>query len=570
MSSARISRRPSKTCRKRPQATPVPLTIPIGSGSTKDSDTPFIGIIDLIDMAALYFEPSDQGKTYRAEPLTEDQHLLAVEWRERMFDALTKFDDKDKLTSAYLEGKEIPVATVRGVIRELTLAGHIQPVFAGSGREHIGIQPLLDAVTYYLPSPLDRPAVTGINPRKDDKEEKRKPEPREPFCGLVFKIVADTHGELYYVRIYSGTVKANSKALNPRTNTKEMVTKLYHTKADPSDRQELPEASAGDIVAIIGPKESITGDTLCDAQHPLLAERIQFAQAVLSRSIEPESSADKDKLTSILNVLKKEDPTFTWTIDKDTGQTLMNGMGMLHLEIKQHRMDRDFRLKIRVGKPRVSYRETLKQAVKVQGECVKQTGGAGGGLFAKVTVELEPYKGEESVSVSSRLKPRRIADPGAPAAAAEQGVRGALESGELGYPVMHVKATIVGGEMDEQLSNDVAFQAAGADAVRKAMRDNMVLLEPWMKVLVEVPAGYVGSVISDVGARKGEVTNVEADEFRRRGAVTAYVPLRNLFDYADAVRSLSQGRAASTMEPHEYKPAPDEVLHRLLHPEDFY
>src|SRR3984957_10922513 len=226
-----------KSISDRLKGRPVPLTIPIGSGSTKDSDAPFIGIIDLIEMKALYFDPADYGKTYRTEPLSEDLLLLAQEWREKLFDALTQFDEKDQLTSAYLDGKEIPVATIRELIRELTLAGHIHPVFAGSGREHIGIQPLLDGVTYYLPSPLDRPPVTGVNPRKNDKEEKRKPDPSEPFCGLVFKIVADTHGELYYVRIYSGTLKANSKVFNTGKNTKEMIPKLYHTQADPTDRK---------------------------------------------------------------------------------------------------------------------------------------------------------------------------------------------------------------------------------------------------------------------------------------------------------------------------------------------
>jgi elongation factor G len=554
-----------KDIKDRLHARPVPLTIPIGSGSPKDSDTPFSGIIDLIDMHALFFDPADQGKSFRTELLTEDQQLLVAEWREKLFDSLTQFDEKDRLASAYLEGKEIPAATIREVIRELTLAGHIQPVFAGSGREHIGIQPMLDGVTYYLPSPLDRPPVSGINPRKEDHEEKRKPDPAEPFCGLVFKIVTDRHGELYYVRIYSGSIKANSKALNPGRNTKEMLTKLYHTLADPTDRKELPMAYAGDIVAIIGPKESITGDTLCDAQHPILLERIQFAQAVLSRSIEPESSADRDKLTSTLNLLKKEDPTFTWTIDKDTGQTLMNGMGMLHLEIKQHRMERDFNLKVRVGQPRVSYRETLRKAITMQGECIRQTGA--GGLFAKVTVELEPHKGDEAIQVTSRLKPGELRPEFV--LAAEQGVRGALESGQLGYPVMNVKATITGGVMDEEVSSDVAFQAAGADAVNKAMRDNMQLLEPWMKLQVQVPSMFVGSIISNITSRRGEVYQTETDD-HGGGTITAYVPLRNLFDYADAVRSLSQGRANSVMEPHEYKAAPDEVLHRLLHPEEYY
>src|SRR5262249_11587741 len=268
----------------------------------------------------------------------------------------------------------------------------------------------------------------------------------------------------------------------------------YHTMADPSDRRELPEAYAGDIVALVGLKEAITGDTLCETQHPTLLERISFAQAVVSRSIEPESSADKQKLIDTINLLRKEDPTFTWGPDKETGQTLMSGMGMLHLEIKQHRMERDFRLKVRVGKPRVGYREAIREPVKVWGECVKHAAN----LFAKVEVEFEPHRGEEAVVVGSRLKPDVL--PPEFLAAAEAGVRGALDSGELGYPVMNVKATIVGAELDEQLSNDVAFQAAGADAVRKAMRDNMVLLEPWMRVVGEGPGEVVGPLPAGLAA----------------------------------------------------------------------
>jgi elongation factor G len=551
--------------RKRLAGNPTPITIPIGAGSSKDSTRPFAGIIDLVAMQALYFEPADQGKTFRTEPIPEEDLEEAKAWREKLFDVLTAHDDADRLTSAYLEGKSIAPEVMRHVLREQTLKRVIQPVLAGSGREHIGIQPLLDAVTWYLPSPLDRPAVAGQNPKKKEKEEKRKPDPREPFCGLVFKIVAGTHGELYYLRIYSGTLKANSRVHNPGRDAKELVGKLYHTKADPTDRDELAESQAGDIVALVGLKESITGDTLCETQHPILLERIQFAQAVVSRSIEPESSADKQKLTDTLNLLKKEDPTFTWGLDKDTGQTLMNGMGMLHLEIKQHRMERDFRLKVRVGKPRVSYRETLRSPKTVEGECVKHTGGAGGGLFAKVTVAFEPYHGEESVLVNSRIKPDELSP--AFVTMAEQGVRGALESGELGYPVMNVKATIIGGQADLELSNDVAFQAAGADAVHKAMRENMLLLEPWMRLQVQVPEEYVGSIIADVGARRGEVRTLVSQD--RVGSIEAYVPLAGMFDYADKVRSLSQGRASSTMEPFEYRPAPEEVLRRLLHPEDY-
>ncbi len=341
-----------------------------------------------------------------------------------------------------------------------------------------------------------------------------------------------------------------------------MVSKIYHTEADPKQRKELPEAYAGDIVALIGMKESITGDTLCDMQHPILLERIQFAEAVVSRSIEPESSADKQKLIDVLDVLRKEDPTFTWNTDKETGQTLMNGMGMLHLEIKQHRMERDFRLKIRVGQPRVSFRETIRKPTTVTGECIKQAGQAG--LFAKLQVAFEPHRGEESIVVDSKMPPDTL--PPVLLAAAEQGVRSALDSGELGFPVMNVKATILGGEMDEQFSNDTAFQAAGADAVHKAMRENIVLLEPWMKLEVTVPDEFLGPVTSDLNARRAEINMLE----NKNGicVLETIVPLSKMFDYADKVRSLSQGRASSTMEPYKYRPAPDDVLRALLHPEE--
>jgi elongation factor G len=287
-----------------------------------------------------------------------------------------------------------------------------------------------------------------------------------------------------------------------------------------------------------------------------LLEPIQFAEAVVSRSNEPESSADKQKLVDTLDMLKREDPTFAWKVDPETGQTLMSGMGVLHLEIKQHRMERDFRLKVRVGKPRVSYRETLRDKVEVVGECVKQAGTAG--LFAKVTVRFEPHRpaeGEQSVEIDSRIKPDVL--PPAFVATAEQGIRGAFHSGELGYPVINVRATILGGEMDEQFSNEVAFQAAGADAVNKALRGNMVLLEPVMRLEVTVPEEYLGPVNADLNARRAEI-----EQLFTRGklrVIEAIVPLARMFDYSDKVRSLTQGRAGWTMEPHDYRPAPEDV-----------
>jgi elongation factor G len=547
--------------RDRLEGRPVAVTIPVGSGSPKDSPTPFRGIIDLIEMQLLTFDAEDRGKTFRADPIPADLQAEAQRWRERLFDRLTEHDDQDRLTSAYLEGRPIPANTVRLLLREQTLRRVIQPVLCGSGREHIGIQPLLDAVTWYLPSPLDRPPVTGTNPRKKEKEEKRKPDPKEPFCGLVFKIVTDPHGVLFYVRIYSGTLKANSRVWNPGRDSKELVAKLYHVHADPDNRDELPQAYAGDIVATVGLKDAITGDTLCETQHPILLEPIRFAEAVVSRSVEPESSADKQKLVDTLDLLKREDPTFEWRVDPETGQTLMSGMGVLHLEIKQHRMERDFRLRVRVGQPKVSYRETVRAPLEVTGECIRQTGGAG--LFGKVTVSFEPFhpdKDEPLIEVTSRVRPDIL--PPAFVAAAEQGIRGALQSGEVGYPVINVRATITGGALDLEQSNEVAFQAAGADAVNKALRGNVVLLEPLMRVEVTVPEEYLGAVTADLNARRAQI-----EQLFTRGklrVIEVLVPLIRMFDYADKVRSLTQGRAGWTMEPHSYAPAPDDVLRSFL------
>src|SRR5262249_47802308 len=349
----------------------------------------------------------------------------------------------------------------------------------------------------------------------------------------------------------------NSRVLNPGRDAKEFATKLYHTHADPRHRDELPTAPAGDIVAITGPRESITGDTLCDPQHPIVLEQIKFAEPVVSRSIEPESSADKDKLLDTLNRFKREDPTFTWRVDEDTGQILMSGMGLLHLEVKQHRME-DERLKIRVGKPLVSFRETLRRPVRVTGECVKHAGGAG--LFGKVTVEFAPAGDGKAVTVLNQIPPETL--PAELTSAAEQGIRGALHSGELGYPVINVRATLLGGQMDQESSNEVAFEAAGADAVHRALRDNMVLLEPLMHVEVTIPEEYLGPVTADLNARRAEIAQIHARGKVR--AIEALVPLRQMFDYSDKVRSLTQGRASWTMEPRSYAPVPDEVVRAML------
>src|SRR3954469_9725223 len=341
------------------QGRPVPIIIPIGSGGETDSRTPFRGVIDLIEMKARFFDAGDYGKTVRTADIPEDNLLEAHEYREQMFSDLTAHDDKDLITSAVLEGKEPDPAKVRQLVREQCLARTIYPVLAGSGREHIGIQPPLDAVTLYLPSPLDRPPVTGTNPK--GREERRRPDPKEPFCGLVFKASWHPNGNRFFIRIYSGTMKPNMRAYNTGKDVKENVAKLFHVHADPArGLEEVETGPTGDIVCVVGLKDTVTGDTLCDTQHPILLEAITFAESVVSQSIEPESGGDKDKLGHALAVLQLEDPTVKVRADKDTGQTVMSGMGTLHLEVKRHRLERDFRLKVRGGKPNVSFREMLR------------------------------------------------------------------------------------------------------------------------------------------------------------------------------------------------------------------
>ncbi|HEY1380479.1 MAG TPA: elongation factor G [Gemmataceae bacterium] len=547
--------------RDRLEGVPVPVVVPIGSGSVKDSPAPFAGVIDLLAMEALYFEPPD-GKKIRREPIPAELRDKAQAYRDQLFDALTRHDEHDLITSALLEGRPPDPDKVKQLLREQTLKRQIQAVLCGSGREHAGIQSLLDAVCDYLPSPLDRPPVTGTNPKKPGKEEKRKPDTTEPFCGLVFKVVAHPNGERFFVRVYSGVLKPQTRPYNPGKEVKELTGKLYHVHADPlRGLEEVAEAPAGDIVALVGLRQSVTGDTLCETQHPILLEPIQFAEAVVSQSIEPESSADKDKLVTTLDLLQREDPTFRVRVDKDTGQTLMSGMGMLHLEVKRHRMERDFRLKVRVGKPRVSYRETVRAEARAEGEFDRVIGGTA--VKAAVTLTLKPDATEKHLPIDYAIDRDTLAP--ATAAALEQGVRGALESGLLGYPVINVRATVDGVTDSPEVTptvNEMAVQAAAADAVNKAMRDNMALLEPIMRVEVAVPEEALGPVTADLSARRAEI-----DDSSPRGkwwVVEARAPLAKLFDYADALRSLSQGRASSTMEPHSYAPAPPDVMRGII------
>lgn len=543
------------------QGLPVPVVVPIGSGSPKDSETPFRGVIDLIEWKALFFDAGDYGKTVRVADIPEENVEFAKSYREQMIDALTRFDNTDLITTAVLEGHDPDPAKVRQLVREQTLKRQIYPVLCGSGREHIGIQPLLDAVTHYLPSPLDRPPVVGENP-KSKKPETRKCDPKEPFCGLVFKAAWHPNGHRFFVRVYSGVLRPNARALNPGNDKKENIAKLFHVHADPNrGLEEVESAPAGDIVAVIGLKETRTGDTLCETQHPIVLETITFAEAVVSQSVEPESGADKDKLAAALEMLQLEDPTFKVKTDKDTGQTLISGMGTLHLEVKRHRLERDFRLKVKARTPRVSYREMLREHRKIEVRIDEiGHGPTARKVYAHLLVEFTNHKSLTPVTVANFVSADKL--PAAFAHAAETTLKEVLQSGEFGYPMMNVQAKILDASFDPQLSTDDVYNFAAAKAYREATADNIVVLEPIMKVTVTTPDQFLGNIIGDISSRGGLIERTESMP-AGLSEIEAKVPLRLLFDYEDRVRSLSQGRAGSAMEPFSYEPAPNEVLREL-------
>jgi elongation factor G len=539
---------------------PIPIQIPIGAGP-EGTMGEFQGLIDLVAMKALHFQTEDLGSTYSVAEIPDELRLDAEAWRETMLNSLSAFDERfAEEYMAHLDGAELSEAMIHAALRRATLTGRAQPVLCGSSFKYVGVQQLLDAVAAYLPSPLDRPPIVGHHPKKGT-ELARKPSPAEPFSSLVFKITNDAHGDLSFVRIYSGSLKAGTRVYNPGKDKKENCSRLYHIRAD--DREQINVAGTGDIVGIVGLKDSVTGDTLCDAAHPILLERIEFPETVISMSIEPVSSADKGKLADTLNALAREDPTFTFKVNEETGQTLISGMGELHLEILKNRMTRDYNLKVHVGRPRVSYRETIKKAVRrVEGTCIRQTGGSG--LYARVTIDLEPEaqpKGAPVLHFVNKLKGGVIPAEFIPAI--EAGLREEAKSGgRTGYPLVDLKVTLTDGAYHEVDSSDLAYRFAASDALRKAVAEaGPVLLEPIMRIEVVTPEDYLGNITGDLSSRRALI-----DRTSTRGkliVIDARAPLEKMFGYSTAVRSLSQGRASYTMEPLEYAPAPESMLEAL-------
>jgi elongation factor G len=544
-----------------PESRPIPVQMPIGAGP-EGSMGAFQGLVDLIALKALYYKTEDLGSTITEAPISDELRPEVELWRERMLNALADADEAfAEHYFAHLEGAELTEAMIHEALRRVTLTGRSQPVLCGSSFKYVGVQRLLNAVANYLPSPLDRPPVVGHHP-KTDAELTRRPDPKEPLCALVFKITSDAHGDLSFVRVYSGTLKANTRVYNPGKDKKENVTRLYHIRAD--EREQIAEAHAGDIAGAVGLKDSVTGDTLCDAAHPIVLERIEFPETVISMSIEPHSSADRNKLGQTLASLARQDPTFNYKVNEETGQTLISGMGELHLEILKNKMTRDYNLKVHVGKPRVSYRETIARAVRhVQGQCIRQTGGAG--LYAKVTIDLEPEaqpKGAAPLRFANALKGGVIPHQFVPAI--EQALRDAARSGgQTGYPLVDVKVTLVDGAYHEVDSNELAYRFAASDAFDRAIREaGPVLLEPIMRLEVVTPEEYLGDIMSDLLARRCEISDTHTRGPLR--VIEARAPLESMFGYSTAVRSLSQGRASYSMEPLAYAPAPQSKLDAIL------
>jgi len=543
--------------RTRLDCTPLPLMLPIGAGPPH-LDNAFCGLVDLVSMKRLSFTPESQGAEIAVDRIPEQIQEEAELYRGQMLDQLSLFDDE--LTELLLAAQPLPVELLHRVIRRATLENRIVPVLCGSALDGIGIQPLLDAVAAYLPCPLDMPPVEGIDPKskKTNHRIRRKPDIGEPFCALVFKIQADRHGDLHYVRVYSGELKANSRVYNPGKQKKENVPQLWRIQCD--HRKQVERISAGDIIGIIGLRHSVTGDTLCDAKNPIILESITFPETVISMAIEPESSLERRKLADVLEMMKRQDPTFFARENEETGQTLISGMGELHLEIIKHRLLRDFNLNVKVHNPRVSYRETVGKAVRVTGRCRRAMGGQQ--LSAEVAISLEPFEGGATPVVVVPA-PEQNLPAEFLAAASEVLVEHGTGGGLLGFPLMHVKITVLGGRVHETESNELAFRLAAADAFNKALREaGILLLEPIMRLEVTTPEDSLGEIVSDLQQRRALITHTHTRG--KNTVIDAHAPLAELFGYSSAMRSLTQGRATCTMEPCSYGPAPPDVLDGLM------
>jgi elongation factor G len=533
--------------RDRLRANAVPIQIPIGS----ESDLK--GLVDLVTMRAFIYG-NDVGTDIKETDIPDNVKELAEKYRLTLVEAVAETDDT--LMEKYLEGEELTNDEIKAQLRKATIDGSIVPMLCGSAFKNKGVQKLLDAVVDYLPAPIDVPPITGTLP--NGEEEARPPKDDAPMSALAFKIMADPYGRLTFVRVYSGVLQKGSYVLNSTKGKKERISRLIVLKAD--DRIEVDELRAGDLGAALGLKDTLTGDTICDDTAPVILESLFIPEPVISVAVEPKTKQDMEKLSKALQALSEEDPTFRVSVDPETNQTVIAGMGELHLEILVDRMLREYKVEANVGQPQVAYRETIRKSVKAEGKYIRQTGGKG--QYGHVVIELapgEPGTGFEFVSkIVGGAVPKEYVGP------ASQGMKEACESGILaGYPLIDVKATMVDGSFHDVDSSEMAFKIAGSMALKEAAnKASPVLLEPMMKVEVEVPEDFIGNVIGDLNSRRGQIEGQGTEQGLAK--VTAKVPLAEMFGYATDIRSKTQGRGIFTMEFSHYEEVPRNVAETII------
>jgi elongation factor G len=541
-----------ETIRKRLGARPVALQIPIGA------EAGFKGVVDLIEMKAILWHDETLGAEFSVEPIPADLQKKAEAFRLQLIEVIAETDDV--LLEKFLEGETPTIDELKAGIRQATIDLKVFPVLCGSAFKNKGIQTLLDAVVDYLPSPLDKPPVEGIDPEHHDRIVTRKAEDKEPLAAFAFKIINDPFGKLCFIRVYSGTLKTGDTIVNPRTGKTDRVGRLVKMHAN--KREDITEILAGDICAVVGLKELKTGDTLCPPHHQIALGAITFPETVISVAIEPKTKADQEKMGVALARLADEDPTFKVRTDEDSGQTIISGMGELHLEILVDRMRREHKVEANVGEPKVAFRETIRKKAEAEGKYIRQTGGSGNYGHCKLRVEPNtPGAGYLFINeIKSGSVPKEYIKP------IDQGVQGALELGILaGFPIVDVKVTLYDGSYHEVDSNELAFKFAGSIAFKEAARKaSPVLLEPVMAVEVTVPEEYMGTIIGDINSRRGRIEGME--HLAGSQVIKAIVPLKEMFGYVNDIRSSTQGRASYSMQFARYEEAPrmiaDEIIGR--------
>jgi len=536
-------------------AEPVGVQIPIGAEAS------FEGLIDLVKMRAVFYEEDKLGAQFREAEIPSALLDEAERWRHDMIEAAAEFDDD--LMAAYVHDEPIDAEKIVAAIRKGTLSNKIHPVFVGSALRYIGVQRLLDGVISYLPSPLDKSVITAHEADGKGKKIKVECDRNKPLVALAFKITSDKHGDLCFLRIYQGTLKSGSRILNSNRSRRENITRIFEMHAD--SRKILDSAGAGDIVAVVGLKDTLTGDTICDTKHKVILESITFPESVISMSIEPRTAAERAKLGDALAVLRREDPTFGCEYDSETGETIISGMGELHLEILHHKLARDMGVDVRIGRPKVAYKEAISRVGEGEGKFVRQTGGRG--QYGHVVIRIEPLFDEDghysrAAEFASEVVGGAVPKEYIPAV--EKGVRQGLAGGVLaGYPVVGVKVALLDGSFHQVDSSEVAFEQAGMLAIREVLNNaGPILLEPIMKVQVVVPEANFGAVHGNLISKRGMITNARVHGNMR--VIDAKVPLAEMFGYSGEIRSATGGRGSFSMEPLSYEKVPEQISEKIL------